>query len=76
MSDEQTTRATFVICCECGSSIFLNDPESLVHQDAGTVMVRCLNNCCGHVSCYPAAELRPSLESQVVDHSTDILLHG
>jgi len=47
-----------------------------VHRDEDTVMLRCLNNCCGHVSRYSLSDLHPVLESQIVDHTTDILHYG
>lgn len=76
MHGEDLARPTFVICCECGSSIFTNDPESILRQDERTVMLRCLNNCCGHVGNYLLADLRTASQSRIFDHITNILLHG
>ncbi|HEY6249883.1 MAG TPA: hypothetical protein VI685_07960 [Candidatus Angelobacter sp.] len=76
MLSEPMNRTTFVICCECGSSIFANDSESVVRHEGDKVTLRCLNNCCGHVGTYLPSDLRTGLAAQIVDHTTDILFHG
>lgn len=67
---------TFVICGECGSTIFARDPESVVDQDEDNVWLRCRNNCCGHVGRYAVADLMNRAHGTTMDYTSSIFLEG
>jgi RNase P subunit RPR2 len=68
--------STFVICGECGSSIYPGDPESLVAQQDQMLLLRCRNGCCGHVDRYSVTELRTFTASRTIDHTSKLLVEG
>jgi hypothetical protein len=68
--------STYVICGECGSTIYARDPESLVDMDEESVWLRCRNNCCGHVGHYSASDLMTRPESRTIDHTFGVFLEG
>lgn len=76
MITKSMTSDTFVICGECGSTIFARDPESLVDMEENAVLLRCRNNCCGHVARYTGVDMMNRLQAQTTDHTTRIFLEG
>lgn len=76
MIAKSMTTGTYVICCDCGSTVYARDPESLMDMEEQRVWLRCRNNCCGHVGHYSAEDLLISTVSQIIDHSTGILLES
>jgi hypothetical protein len=72
---EMQTSSTFVLCGECGNSIYVRDPESTMGQHGDQVLLRCRNNCCGHVAWYSAHDQRTRPQSRTIDHTTNLLFH-
>jgi RNase P subunit RPR2 len=66
------TSGTFVICADCGSTIWAGDPESMVQIEEKYVLLRCTNNCCGNVSRYSAVDFAKS-QGATVDYSSKLL---
>ncbi len=64
----------FVICSECGSSVYLSDPESLVRMEEDNAWLRCRNNCCGHVARYSTSEVVTSPHGRTADYTNQIFL--
>jgi len=42
----------YVICNQCGNSIYLDDLENFVSEEHGLIRLRCRNNCCGVADWY------------------------
>jgi uncharacterized Zn finger protein len=64
---------TYVICPECGGTVYAGEPENLVTMEKDSLVLRCRNNCCGHVGRYPVSELIARVESSTVDHTGNLL---
>jgi hypothetical protein len=73
---QMITSGTFVICGECGSTIYAGDPESLVEMEEDKVWLRCHNNCCGQVSSYTASDLITPATGNTIDYTSRIFLEG
>jgi hypothetical protein len=68
------TNSTFVICSDCGSSIYADDAENIVRVEENGIWLRCRNNCCGRVARYTPADLLTRPQGQTTDHTSRIFL--
>lgn len=78
MIPKEMPSSTFVICGECGSTIYTRDPESLVkmEMEEDKIWLRCRNSCCGHVGRYLPSDLMTATHSKTIDYTTRIFLEG
>ena len=49
-------KTAYVVCNQCGNSIYINDPENFMAAERNLLKLRCCANCCGVADWYAESD--------------------